>query len=91
MALLADWSFDESNITEAAPYPKRYLAHYPRTKAIAERMVLGANFATLSTVALRPHLIWGPGDPHLVPRILARARAGRPACATVLGKATAVA
>jgi nucleoside-diphosphate-sugar epimerase len=29
------------------------------------------------TVALRPHLIWGPGDPHLVPRILARARSGR--------------
>ncbi len=68
---------DESNITEAAPYPKRYLAHYPKTKAIAERLVLAANSAELATVALRPHLIWGPGDPHLVPRILARARSGR--------------
>src|SRR5690606_27013117 len=36
-----------------------------------------ANSATLRTVALRPHLIWGVGDPHLVPRVLARARAGR--------------
>jgi 2-alkyl-3-oxoalkanoate reductase len=50
---------------------------YPLTKAIAEREVLGANSPTLRTVALRPHLIWGRGDPHLVPRILARARAGR--------------
>ncbi|WP_157836840.1 NAD-dependent epimerase/dehydratase family protein, partial [Geminisphaera colitermitum] len=31
----------------------------------------------LRTVALRPHLIWGVGDPHLVPRVLERARAGR--------------
>jgi nucleoside-diphosphate-sugar epimerase len=68
---------DENEITESAPYPKRYLAHYPKTKAIAEKMVLAANSAELATVALRPHLIWGPGDPHLVPRILARARSGR--------------
>ncbi len=68
---------DESNITESAPYPKRYLAHYPKTKAMAEKLVLAANCETLATVSLRPHLIWGPGDPHLVPRILARARSGR--------------
>jgi nucleoside-diphosphate-sugar epimerase len=68
---------DESNITESAPYPKRYLAHYPKTKAMAEKLVLAANSDVLATVALRPHLIWGPGDPHLVPRILARARSGR--------------
>ena len=54
-----------------------YDAAYPQTKAIAERMVLQSNGATLATVALRPHLIWGPGDNHLIPRILARARAGR--------------
>ena len=65
---------DENQISESVPYPKRYLAHYPKTKAIAERAVLGANCATLATVALRPHLIWGPGDPHLVPRVLSRAR-----------------
>jgi nucleoside-diphosphate-sugar epimerase len=68
---------DENQITEAAPYPRRYLAHYPKTKAIAEKMVLGANSLSLATIALRPHLIWGPGDPHLVPRIIARARIHR--------------
>jgi nucleoside-diphosphate-sugar epimerase len=68
---------DENQITEAAPYAKRYLAHYPKTKAIAEKLILAANSSELATVALRPHLIWGPGDPHLVPRILARARIGR--------------
>lgn len=50
---------------------------YPLTKALAEREVLAANSPGLSTIALRPHLIWGVGDPHLVPRLLARARAGR--------------
>jgi nucleoside-diphosphate-sugar epimerase len=58
-------------LTTACPSP------YPLTKAIAEREVLAANSPALRTVALRPHLIWGPGDPHLVPRLLARARAGR--------------
>ncbi|MCS6242281.1 MAG: NAD-dependent epimerase/dehydratase family protein [Opitutus sp.] len=63
---------DESlPLTTACPSP------YPLTKAIAEREVLAAHSPGLSTVALRPHLIWGVGDPHLVPRILARARAGR--------------
>lgn len=61
---------------ESLPYPARYLAEYPRTKAIAEQMVLAANDGKLATVALRPHLIWGPGDPHLIPRVVARARAG---------------
>lgn len=63
---------DESlPLTTACPSP------YPLTKAIAEREVLAANSPALRTVALRPHLIWGVGDPHLVPRLLARARAGR--------------
>lgn len=66
---------DESlPLTTACPSP------YPLTKAIAEREVLAANTCDhtgLQTVALRPHLIWGVGDPHLVPRVLARARAGR--------------
>ena len=43
----------------------------------AEVAVLAANGPDLATVALRPHLIWGPGDPHLVPRVLARAREGK--------------
>jgi len=62
---------------ESLPYPERYEAHYPRTKAMAERIVLAANSPELATTALRPHLIWGPGDNHLVPRIIVRARAGR--------------
>ena len=59
------------------PYPLRWLADYPRTKALAEQRVLAANDPSLRTVALRPHLIYGPGDPHPLPRLLARARAGR--------------
>ncbi len=62
---------------ESLPYPDRYEAEYPRTKALAEQLVLAANSAALGTVSLRPHLIWGPGDNHLVPRIIAKARAGR--------------
>lgn len=58
-------------------YPTHFAAHYPRTKAIAERAALEANSPTLSVTALRPHLIWGPGDQHLTPRLLARADAGR--------------
>lgn len=64
-------------VDESVPYPADYLTDYPRTKAIAERMVLAANGSDMATVAIRPHLIWGPGDPHLVPRIVARARAGK--------------
>ena len=62
---------------ESLPYPARYATSYPRTKAEAERLVLGANGPDLRTVSLRPHLIWGPGDNHLIPRIIARARAGK--------------
>lgn len=62
---------------ESLPYPAHYETAYPETKAIAERMVLAANGNGLLTVALRPHLIWGPGDPHLIPRLLMRARAGK--------------
>ncbi len=68
---------DQVGVDESAPYAKRYLSDYPRTKSIAERRVLESNGAALATVALRPHLIWGPDDPHLVPRILERARSGR--------------
>ncbi len=60
------------------PYAERFLAHYPESKAEAEMHVLAANgHEGLATCALRPHLVFGPGDPHLLPRVLERARAGR--------------
>ncbi len=62
---------------ESIPYPSRYEACYPETKALAEQLVLSAASPALATVALRPHLIWGPGDNHLVPRIVAKGRAGK--------------
>ena len=68
---------DLANADESLPLTTDCPSPYPLTKAIAERDVLAANGSTLRTVALRPHLIWGVGDPHLVPRVLARARAGR--------------
>jgi nucleoside-diphosphate-sugar epimerase len=61
---------------ESLPYPERFTAPYPATKALAEQRVLAANGPALRTVCLRPHLVWGPGDPHLMPRLLARARRG---------------
>lgn len=62
---------------ERLPYPSQYLCHYPQTKALAERAVLAAHGRTLATIALRPHLIWGPRDNHLIPRLIDRARRGR--------------
>jgi len=69
---------DQCGVDESAPYPKRWLAHYPHSKALAEQMVLKANGEHhLLTCAFRPHLIWGPRDQHLIPRLLERARAGQ--------------
>jgi nucleoside-diphosphate-sugar epimerase len=68
---------DMEGVDESVPYPRHYDAPYPATKAEAEQLVRAAGDDTLATVALRPHLIWGPGDTNLVPRIIARARAGR--------------
>ena len=66
-----------SGVDESESYPPRFLAAYPESKAAAEHLVLSANGHGLLTTALRPHLIWGPGDPHLIPRVIHRARAGR--------------
>ena len=68
---------DQDGVDESAPYPRGFLCPYAETKAAAERLVLAANGPDLATVALRPHLIWGTNDPHLVPRIITRARAGK--------------
>ena len=64
------------NGDETLPYPESYLTSYPETKAKAEKMVLAANSDKLLTCALRPHLIWGPGDNHLIPRVLEAAGSG---------------
>ncbi len=68
---------DVEGVDESAPYPAAFDSDYSRTKAKAEEIVLAANHDRLSTVALRPHLVWGPGDRHVLPRVVARARAGR--------------
>lgn len=66
------------NADESLPYPSGYLCHYPHSKALAEQEVLAANGSDgLRTVSLRPHLIWGPRDNHLIPRLIQRAREGR--------------
>lgn len=59
------------------PLASGFKAWYPATKRIAEEAVLEANGTDLATVALRPRLIWGPGDNHLLPRMVERAKAGR--------------
>ncbi|MCH7753021.1 MAG: NAD-dependent epimerase/dehydratase family protein, partial [Planctomycetes bacterium] len=73
---------DQCGIDESAPYAAPWLekhgGHYSRSKALAEQQVLLANESgRLTTCALRPHLIWGPRDQHLIPRLIARARSGR--------------
>ena len=68
---------DQKGVDESAPYPTEWLCHYPHSKALAEQHVLAANDDSLATCALRPHLIWGPRDGHLVPRLIERARSGQ--------------
>ena len=68
---------DLAGADESLPLTTRCPAAYALTKAQAEREVLAANSPGLLTVALRPHLLLGAGDPHLVPRLFERARSGR--------------
>lgn len=68
---------DLCGVDESYPYPKHYSAHYPATKAQAERELLAESSAELATIALRPHLIFGPGDTNLIPSIIERARTGK--------------
>ena len=55
----------------------RSRSYYAESKAIAERTVLNARNSQLAVVAIRPHLVWGPGDTQLVGRIVERAKSGR--------------
>lgn len=71
----------QSGVDESTPYPKKWLCFYPQTKALAEQAVLAAgNQEKISTCALRPHLIWGNGDPHLFPRVIDKTLQGRLRC-----------
>jgi len=65
---------DLEGVDESFPYPAKYTSYYPATKAMAEQRVVKAADQGLNTIILRPHEIWGPGDPHFVPRLLARAK-----------------
>ncbi|MCG8550056.1 MAG: NAD-dependent epimerase/dehydratase family protein [Desulfobacterales bacterium] len=69
--------FDDKDMhgaNESVPYPDKYLAPYPETKALAEKKVIKAAGQGLCVIILRPHLIWGPEDNHLVPGIISRAK-----------------
>lgn len=62
---------------EQVPYACQVKAAYPHTKILAEQTALAAHGDGLHVVALRPRLIWGPGDPHLLPGMVARAKQGK--------------
>ena len=68
---------DVEGVDESAPYPEKFDSFYSETKALSERMVLAADHDRLSTVSLRPHFIWGPGDRSILPRVISRRKAGR--------------
>jgi nucleoside-diphosphate-sugar epimerase len=65
---------DMENVDESVPYPDEFHTHYPKTKALAEQYIQDITKKGLKTISLRPHLIWGPGDNHLVPRIIKKAK-----------------
>jgi nucleoside-diphosphate-sugar epimerase len=68
---------DLAGVDESAPLCTDAPCAYPTSKAAAERLVHEAHSPELATVSLRPHLVWGPGDRNVVPRVLALARRGR--------------
>ncbi len=69
---------DIENLDETQPYTKKFLSYYPETKAEAEKLILEANEKMgLKTTILRPHLIWGPRDPSLFPRLIEVAKKKR--------------
>ncbi|MDB6165798.1 MAG: 3 beta-hydroxysteroid dehydrogenase/Delta 5--_4-isomerase, partial [Lacunisphaera sp.] len=68
---------DLAGVDESAPLCTAAPCAYPTSKAAAEQLVTAANSPGLATVSLRPHLVWGPGDKNVVPRVLALAKKGR--------------
>jgi nucleoside-diphosphate-sugar epimerase len=67
---------DIGGMDESLPIADHFTAPYPASKAAAEKLVIAANENSLKTTALRPHLIWGPGDPHILPRLAEKASGG---------------
>lgn len=67
----------EGKSAKELDHAKSFLCHYAKSKSIAEKHVLSAASESFFTCAIRPHLIWGPGDPHLLPRIVAAGREGK--------------
>lgn len=59
---------------ERMPYPDKFLCNYAKSKVLSEKRVLDAAKAGLRACCIRPHLVWGPGDPHLIPRLIERGR-----------------
>jgi nucleoside-diphosphate-sugar epimerase len=68
---------DLKGADETIAYPKQFASHYTNTKAQAEKLILGADSESLKTISLRPHLVWGPGDTQLIPKIIQRAKTGK--------------
>lgn len=68
---------DMEGVDESVPYPAKHRTHYSATKALGERAILSANDDDLWTLVLRPHLIWGPGDNNLFPKVIKSAREGK--------------
>lgn len=69
-------SGDLCGVDESTPYADKFLCAYAETKVLAEQEILQANSDILRTTALRPHLVWGPGDTNLIPRLIDRGRKG---------------
>lgn len=68
---------DIENGDETIEYPNKFFTDYAKTKAMAEQYILNKNNNEIQCISIRPHLIWGPGDPHLIPRIIQKARRGK--------------
>jgi len=64
-------------VDETHPRPEKPAGDYPRTKGVAEQFALGADRPGFRVVAVRPRLVWGPGDTTMLPEILKAARDGR--------------
>ena len=62
---------------ETAPLRPDSRAHYSRSKALAEQAVRDASEVAFETVVIRPRLVWGPGDPTILPALVDAVRAGR--------------